>query len=187
MLIRKNSKLSVANDNIAFLSSSLQNATTREELLKNTIVNSSKTNGFLIDRDLKIALSDTTLSIGKFINGNKKLVFYSPLDYCSSCVENELLRLNSVAEKYGHDQILVIFKKIEKRDAYLLYSSKKVKYAIASLDGGALNLPVSNDDLPIIFIINEDLKVSDYFIPYKNMDSLTDEFITSIITKTFKN
>lgn len=158
----------------------------REELLKDNIVIGIESNQNII-KDHPLEINGKAETLSKYMKSGKKLILYSGLEYCSSCVEKELKRLEIASEKIGKENVLVLFKDISPRDAFVLKKTRNIPYNIGSLQGHPIGIVAESKNLPFMFVLNTDLSVSDVFFPYKNMDNINEYYIKLIVKKLLNN
>lgn len=108
---------------------------------------------------------------------NTLVLRYSYLN-CRSCVDNAIARLLEFTNQnddidvlllgsYQNNKDLKIFKQINKNVANV--------YMIKHLE-----VPIEDENIPYLFILDEDMQILDLFIPRKEIPELTREYLEKI-------
>lgn len=140
-------------------------------------------NFFSLDKGIKlINLRGDTLKLEDVIS-DKTLVFRYSMLNCGACIQKEfenIIYTNFDRELQKKNIIFIAFYQ-ELRDLIVTYRSLKLDIPIYIVSNNELGMPIEkNNNIPFYFAINENLKVNYVFIPERDKDELTLQYLKSI-------
>lgn len=116
----------------------------------------------------------------------KKIVFrYSELQ-CNVCVEKQIGSLKKYKDKIGIDNILILADYSNYRNLILFKRMNSLDIPVYNLSE-KMSLELEKKDLPYFFIADNSLIAKDYFIPIKEIKNYTDNYLSTMYIKHFKN
>lgn len=121
-----------------------------------------------------------------FSKGEEKLIFYSGLEYCNSCIENQMPFLLWLSNQIGNNNVVIIFNKITRREISLLKKMYNLKcLCLSSQD--EIGIMHKNNNLPFFFITNSSLLSKDIFVPLKDKTEYNKRYFRLILKKYWPN
>lgn len=144
-----------------------------------------ESNGFQISNTVKFKNSqnETKYLIDILSNGPK--LFFNYTNYsCKTCVDEELLRLESLKPLIGDSNIICIASFESSRQRYVLYNKYGIEFY--SIEDEGFGLPIDSKLFPYIFVADTTMLVSNIYIPTKDFYNLGDIYYTEVIARYFK-
>lgn len=171
--------------NIQLINLKYQSAELQKNLLQKAIIYSIKLNGTEIPYFFSfIDCSGDTIALKEYLINAKALILYTGTSFCSSCFEEELIALNQFAEKSLPKKILVLVQNINRRELLILNKKNGYKFDLGIISTKLISdFEFVKNDEPIYFIINDKLILSDFFVPFKNMNHFSEKYFQAISAK----
>lgn len=131
----------------------------------------------LKDTDSILTADKKFIPFSKLIGNGEKLVFrYSYID-CDVCVDSVLSAVQRITKKNKLDKLIVLTDTKTERDFLLKNQYKKHPYPVYALVRNKLGLTMENKNLPFLFLVSPDMKVSKVFIPFKESHYQTQQYL----------
>jgi hypothetical protein len=122
-----------------------------------------------------ISMSNLQLEKGKY------LVLFFSAEHCSDCVDYCLTQIKTLLQENEIDKLLLFASKYKLRDLYVYARSNKFPDSVFyNID--SLRIPIEQIKQPFMFILDDELTVSHFFIPRKEIPEQTNQYF-----KTIKN
>lgn len=184
--VKKNKAISLLNEVIY----ESQNSLNRKKLLgiqRDYFLSlCTKSNGSTISEQLVLKNYRGEEFIINDILSSEKLVFrYSEL-HCDVCVDEQIKSLKKYKEKIGSDNILILADYNNIKNLALFKRLNSIELPIFKLSK-KLNLELDEKDFPYFFVIDSSFIARDFFIPIKEINGYTDNYLKIIYEKHFKN
>ena len=178
-MIYKNRKISnvlVSNINIANgLNSEIENLNKKAKI-------QIENNFFSLDKGIiLINMKGDTFKLEDVIS-DKMLVFRYSMLNCGACIQKEFENINYTKfdKELQRKNIMFIAFYQEIRDLIVTYRSLKLDIPIYIISNNELGMPIEKNNIPFYFAINENLKVNYVFIPERDKNELTLQYLNSI-------
>jgi hypothetical protein len=130
-----------------------------------------------------VNLKNRTIPIDSlFLEGRYLILFFS-LDHCSDCVNYSLSQIKTLMPGQKVDKLLLFASKYKLRDLYVFARSNQLADTII-YNIESLKIPIEKINQPFMFLLDDKLSLSHFFIPRKEMPEQTIyylNFIKSII------
>jgi len=181
IIIIKNYKLSINVTNLSNETSILHNELLKNSLEFNLMNDCIKMEGikdFLINRDINIISAK---------NNEYIFAIYIPLsmDNCSSCINYAINTVKDAFNDFSENKRIVILG--QGRNPYLNSRIYKKTIYHEVPDSIGFNSIYNPESKPFYFILNSDMNASMFFIPNSIMTDLTDQYLSIIQKRFFKN
>ena len=116
-----------------------------------------------------------------------KLVFYIPEGVCNLCYEGFYKDFNDMVKVVGKDNLIIIVPKLRMREMISEFGIENNYiinrvYGVNSLDFG---LRLGSKHVPFMFILDNDLRAKNLFIPNKNISNTTSEYMKLVKERYF--
>jgi hypothetical protein len=139
---------------------------------------------------LELISLDTFIPIDSIIKVEKKenqslLVFRFSMHSCNSCVDSIFTIIKGMPENLKSN-VLIVSDHESKRRLFIklhYYKMEQVKYAVLS----ELSIPFDKQNIPYFFVVNNDLKISMFFIPIIKNRRRTVNYLNYVIEKHLLN
>jgi hypothetical protein len=165
-----NIRLTTKNEEISHLQREYQQC-----ILKNL----QNDNQFL-DKELVLKKNDGSSCFLDSLIDEPKLIFrYTSLN-CNSCVDKQLTLLNRYTNII-RDRILILTYYENLRDLYLFKRLNSLEFETFNIE--SLNIPFEELQFPYFFVIDENLNISDSFLPLKSDTTLTINYLFEVASK----
>lgn len=120
------------------------------------------------------------VSLRSLIGNKTKLIFrYSYMD-CDICVDSVISQVKKITQRAKLNDFLIITDTRTERDFLLKSNYKKHPFPIYGLLQSKLGLTMENKNLPFLFVISPDLRISKIFIPFKESPYQTEQYLDYI-------
>jgi len=131
----------------------------------------------LKDTDSILTPDKKFIPFSKLIGNGEKLIFrYSYID-CDVCVDSVLSAVQRITKKNKINQLIVLTDTKTERDFMLKSQYKKHPYPVYALVRNKLGLTMENKNLPFLFVVSPDMRVSKVFIPFKESHYQTQQYL----------
>lgn len=155
--------------------------------LKNKYFLEIKDNFFRFDPMMKVAsIQGDTLFFKDILSDDPKVIFSFSRFTCSSCVENEILRIKDYEAKFGFDNFILLSDYENIRDIKIFCMENNITYPIYTVHNG-LPLNVYQTNLAHYFVVYNDFYLKDMYIVNPNSPDLTNDYLNIIFSKYFRN
>jgi hypothetical protein len=134
-------------------------------------------------KDLKIAVNGEQMLLSEYVSGGPKLVFYSSVDYCSSCVASQIKVFREISDHLKASDSFILFSDVSLRDINIIKNTYSITTDIVSLNKESLGFTNDGVEVPLSFVVTPDLKVFDVMKLYKNMNELNKQYFNNISIK----
>jgi len=133
--------------------------------------------------DLKGNLDGTETSLKSLLRGTKLIFRYNEA-HCNTCIEQALKPLMDYKEKIGVDNILILTSYKNAR-AMKIFIHKNAPGIPVFNTNEILNIPLEEWGIPYFFVTDENLKIELAFIPVKEINGYTNNYIDLIYRRLF--
>lgn len=157
----------------------------KKQLLKDAIIRSIDLSNLKIPESSSfINCSGDTVLFKNFLSDKKVLILYTGTSFCSSCFHEELLTLNNFASKLKQRKILVLVQNINVRELIIEQERNKYKFDLGIINNGSKFEPtIFKNDEPIYFTVDNEMRLMEIFVPFKNMKKFSERYFRSIRKK----
>lgn len=124
-----------------------------------------------------------SIKLSKLERNDYTLVFRYTTQNCSTCVQRILDKMLEFKKEHANVDILLLTNYRTQADK--IFSKRIYKEFPAIYSAFTLGLPLEDDVVPYFFILDNDLRVIDTFIPEKELPELTQRYLEKIAT-TFR-
>jgi len=154
--------------------------------LKDDLQNILKNEGCKIDTSIVLVnLKNDTISMGRLnLKKAKYLCLFFSAEYCSDCVNYCLTQMKTLLSDNKNTEMLFFASKYQLRDLYVFARSNQFPNT-AFFCTESLKIPIEQSKEPFMFVLDEQLSVSHFFIPRKEMPELTQRYLK--IVKLFQS
>jgi len=151
--------------------------------VKNSLLWGVMSEGDVIDDLVVSTQNGDEVSMKTLVGSSSKFVLrYSEL-HCSSCVEKQILLFNKVVDRIGEDNVLIISSYTNNRDLLLFKRMNQIKLPVYNIKDANLGISAEGADSPIFFVLSNNLRVSNVFLPLEYDPILTEEYHERIMKK----
>jgi|GEM_PF-69726 len=141
-------------------------------------------NEFVSIKNCTLDLKGKPYILSEKLTSDPVLVLRCSMFNCSVCINFVLDKLKTHFKDYAtNNRILLIYDDENMRVSETMFG----KLPYVTKDRHVLGLPLEDANLPFFFILNNDMKTKLFFIPEKGMPILTDEYLSIIKKRYFKN
>lgn len=155
---------------------------TLEDIFENTLNNDNS----LISDTVNITdLDKNNLYLNDIIKNNPTFVLRISDLYCEECTRSILLKLMRLTQGTNFENNIIIFASYQNKRALSIYlDNLGVKYPVYITE----NLPLACEKLnyPYCFMINKNGTIFHTFIPDKNQNQISNNYLETIKNKYFK-
>lgn len=142
----------------------------------------SQNSSFRINPNLQVLTEDgVKLLLSDVCDGNKKLIFRYNEFACSPCIFEEMGNINTLAQKIGKKNIIVLTSYQNHRDFLISKKVNNIDLPIYNTPLNSLENTIEKYSIPYIFLLDSNWTVDHLFIPNKNVLFLTDEYFQDIV------
>lgn len=122
----------------------------------------------------------------KTMIGGKSLLilFYTELG-CNVCVDSIIRNMQNVFKRNDSSNIVILASYFEERNYVLFKKLNNIQYPIYNIKSNKLNLPIEENKVPFLFVIDSTLTANCVFIPEKSMPLRTKNYLEIIKRKYF--
>ena len=154
------------------------------EQIQKRFVSKVYRNNLLDINDGKLFLKNTKVKIRDLLINSSILILRFSIFNCSACIHFALDKLLQGFKDFkSNKRILLIYDDENMR----VYESTFGKISYVSTNRNVLGLPIESTNTPSLFILDNDLKNKQFFVPEKEMPELTDEYLSIIKRRYFDN
>lgn len=107
---------------------------------------------------------------------------YSELN-CSSCVEKQIKLLDKAIDAIGTKNVLICASYTNSRELLLFKRMNQVKVPIFNLGTSGLGIKAEEANSPIFFVLSNDLKINNVFLPLEYDPDLTNSYLDQVLEK----
>lgn len=173
----------------------------KKVLYSELLISREKSLALQRDNFLKLSLKNNGIQIKKNnllkdINGvefplnkmlkSKKIVFrYSEL-HCDACVDVQIKSLKKYKEKIGSTNILILADYDNIKNLILFKRLNSIKLPVYKLSE-KLNIELEKQNVPYFFVLDTNFVAKDFFIPIKEIENYTDNYLEIISKKHFED
>ena len=112
--------------------------------------------------------SRNEIQLSKLLEGKETLVFKFSSSNCSTCIQSGFSALRKIAKNIPRERLIILADKSNRREVQALSNSMG-----------------RDENVPFVFIIGEDLRMKDLFIPMKELPDYSDMYYRIIWKKYF--
>jgi|GEM_PF-1177012 len=136
--------------------------------------------GKIIDKELKLRdQHDAEISIQEILKKAPLLVFrYSRYD-CDLCIDQVLGKLKPVFKGY-EQKVCLIIDGMTEREFRMKYKDREISFSAYFVAKDNLGLSLENKNLPFLFVLTEEVKANQIFIPFREHPGQTDTYLKNI-------
>ncbi|MDR1221760.1 MAG: hypothetical protein LBL07_02620 [Tannerella sp.] len=139
-----------------------------------------KNEGCMVSKSLYLTdLKNQKIKIDSLFSEGPFLVLFFSSSYCNDCVNYCLTQIKDFMTKQGFNKIILFASGYQLRDLYVFARSNqfndKCFYSMNSL-----NIPIEETNMPFMFIMDEKLMPSHFFIPKKEIPEQTERYLNFI-------
>ncbi len=153
------------------------------EIIEQYSIVENKTNDKIIRNFPIINEKGETLLLSSLLTSNKLIYRFSEL-HCDSCIIKEFENLRKCIATEGLKNIIIlcyyqnprnlnIFKRINRLQDFEIYNL---------VDNNIGELELENSGVPYFFVLNKEFKISNTFIPLKEANQRTDDYLKRVST-----
>ena len=114
------------------------------------------------------------------------LVFKFSSSNCSTCIQSGFTDLKQIAKNIPQERLIVLADKSNKREIQALSNSMNLVYPIYLVNDTAFSYILRDENVPFVFVIGEDLRMKDLFIPMKELPDYSDTYYRIVWKKYFQ-
>ena len=129
--------------------------------------------------------SRNEIQLSKLLEGKETLVFKFSSSNCSTCIQSGFSALRKIAKIIPRERLIILADKSNRREVKALSNSMGLDYPIYLVDDNAFSHILRDENVPFVFIIGEDLRMKDLFIPMKELPDYSDMYYRIIWKKYF--
>lgn len=130
----------------------------------------------------RLQISDDNIQLKDIVAKSPVLVFRFSIFSCSACVNFTLDRLkNYFVDFETNGKIVLIYDDENMRVSDAMFG----KMPYATQNRNILGLPLEKANIPFLFILDEEMKTKQFFVPEKEMPELTDRYLSVIKERYF--
>lgn len=116
---------------------------------------------------------------------NHKLIYRFSKMHCESCVKASLNVLKKKVELIGIDNVILLGNYDNNRIFFRTISEYNIE-KIQVYNISSFNIPAEEIGFPYFFVLNNNLEISDVYIPNKITPTITNKYLKNISSKYFK-
>jgi hypothetical protein len=156
-----------------------------QKVLIKCILQQIKNEGTHIDTNIELmSLSGEQRSFASVVGRKSKFVMFFSDKNCSKCVEDQVKKLNLVAEKIGKENILLLSSFGNLKDMLIFKNENNIS-SNNFFNTNSLGLQLENFNTPFFFMIDGTLNINKVFVPQDGLPEL-DEMYLEIIVKGYQ-
>lgn len=145
-----------------------------------------KSNGALIEKELSLKnYKGEEFALNNKLTSKKLIFRYSEL-HCDECVDQQIESLKKYKERIGNENILILADYANINNLILFKRLNSIEIPVYRLSK-KMNLKLEEKDVPYFFVIDSSFTARDFFIPIKEIDGYTDNYLNIISEKHFNN
>lgn len=129
--------------------------------------------------------SRNEIQLSKLLDGKETLVFKFSSSNCSTCIQSGFSALRKIAKNIPRERLIILADKSNRREVQALSNSMGLDYPIYLADDNAFSHMLRDENVPFVFVIGEDLRMKDLFIPMKELPDYSDMYYRIIWKKYF--
>lgn len=129
--------------------------------------------------------SHNEIQLSKLLEGKETLVFKFSSSNCSTCIQSGFSALRKIARNIPRERLIILADKSNRREVQALSNSMGLDYPIYLADDNAFSHMLRDENVPFVFVIGEDLRMKDLFIPMKELPDYSDMYYRIIWKKYF--
>jgi|SRR5690606_5474694 len=132
----------------------------------------------------KINYNEILRTDSLFFNNLPKFVFqFNNEESCSPCIDQYMNDLKILANKIGHENIVIFAAVKNERDLFVLKETQKIPFKI--IDVNFILGDIREISTPIYYILDRDSKINNLFSPHNGIPSLTEIYFDEVEKKFF--
>ena len=136
-------------------------------------------NGLVLDSATSLLDNkDSLYTLGNLIDAKRKLVFRYSFIHCNVCVDTLMKFVNKFADEVGKDNVVIFAQYANKRDYKNFVRINQVKTSIYHLQDSLCK--ADELSIPYLFILEDNMTVSNFFMPRKEYPKITEQYLQSI-------
>lgn len=126
--------------------------------------------------------SNKFLRIKDILNSKSpKIIFRFAESNCSSCVDQQMIKLGKLAEIIGNENVIALTTYTALNSLKVLIKHYNLKFPIYNISTESLgNNEIEKLNTPYLFLINNSLDTEMLFIPETHLSQLSDEYYKSL-------
>ena len=141
--------------------------------------------GRKVKRDVLLAKWDGTACMLGDLLGRQPVVIFNFRYYnCRTCLEEEFIRLRSLQENIGYQNLVLISAFKDKRSQRAF--EKEYGFEVYDIGKQSLGLPADQAGLPYIMVLNEDLVARNIYFTTSEFTMLTDTIYEILQQRYFR-
>lgn len=133
----------------------------------------------LLDKDRN------AIKLSALLNGEDKVVFKFSSTNCSSCIQHSFSSVRKLMGKLAKDKLIIIADNSNRRELQALVNSLSLSLPVYLTEDTVFHYILEKENVPFFFVIREDLRMKDLFIPMKELPDLSDLYYRIIWKKYF--
>jgi hypothetical protein len=123
-----------------------------------------------------VNLKNQTIPINSLPLTGRYLVLFFSSDHCSDCVNYGLSQIKTLILDNGIDKVLLFASRYQLRDLYVFAHSNKFSDSMV-YNIESLKIPIEQINQPFMFLLDDELTVSHFFIPRKEIPEHTNYYL----------
>ena len=140
---------------------------------------SMKYNGLVLDSTMiMLDNKDSSYTLSKLIDADRKLVFRYSFIHCNVCVDTLMKLVNQFSDEVGKDKIIILAQYANKRDYKNFIRINQVKMPVYHLQDSLCK--ADELSIPYFFILENNMTSSNFFMPRKEIPAITEQYLQSI-------
>jgi len=138
-----------------------------------------------IDENIEVKIeSGTSIRYADLVSTGPKLILrYSEL-HCDMCIDHSLEYLKRIAASIGKENILILASYKSQRDLSIFKRINKLDFPVYKIAKSGLKIPIEQYSIPYVFIADKTLHVKNLHILNKDIEEMSEIFL-SIIPQKF--
>lgn len=112
-----------------------------------------------------------------------KLIFKISHKNCTPCIDNELENLYRVSEKIGVDKIVILCESANMREFVAYFRALAYPFTCYYIEEDSFGDILSKENIPFVFLMNEELRIRNLFIPSKELPNYAREYYHLMIAR----
>lgn len=121
--------------------------------------------------------------ISDVLSENNKMVFYFSENHCSDCIKSALNEIINIPDSTTLNNYIILCNYLNARHFQTLLKEYDLRVPIYNINGQRLNIPAEEMNSPFFFIINSDLRCRQVFIPIKEIENYTANYLEKMNKK----
>jgi len=147
------------------------------DMLQNEQILQIESENYTLDKTISVQNIEKQKKFTKNIFLRKTLVLFVSSTNCNDCSTYCLSVIKN--DSYSNSKRIIVFASgYSIRDLFVFYKSNKFNNSVYSLT--TLGLPIEKLNMPFMFLIDDKLTPTHFFIPRKEMPYLTDKYLSLI-------